>query len=405
MSEAEISDKKLVESLKGDTESMVFLNSLFSATVGSFIIEIYKTLLPDNNQRTVDLLSQLVSQSSSTPSPAPAPIIPSTQPFTPPRVAVHINIILFLSFFLSIMSAVGCSLIQQWCHEYLKYAYPRAAPYESGRVRTYLFQGLDQFQLRRFMYGTHVLLHISVFLFFVALSDFFCTVHPLFGNVTRYCLVAASVIYMALSISPLISGNSPYSTPLTPPLRACGVLLIYAFRIISRHLRRDYGQPFTLARQYFKGIRFDRAQFLIFKSEVLAAKLEPYAMEWLFTEDDFSDNDMDRYLEGLPGYLSSHHTKGDQLDTYLMDDYILKRIKDHFVTCATSPELSEEASILAYSVASGPFGSYSNTAFPGSSSMKYLPGGTRRNYSYKGGLIKNSSMISRLYATAAWWTQ
>ncbi|KAI0277847.1 hypothetical protein BC826DRAFT_1113672 [Russula brevipes] len=258
MSEAEISDKKFVESLMGDTKSMVFLNSLFSAIVGSFIIEIYKTLLPDNSQRTVDLLSQLVSQSSSTQSPSL--LIPSTQSFTPPWVAVRINIVLFLSFFLSMMSAVGCSLIQQWCHEYMKYAYPRAAPHESGRVRTYLFQGLDQFQMRRFMYGTHVLLHTSVFLFFLALSDFFSTVHPLFGNVTRYCLVAASVVYMALSISSLIFGNSPYSTPLTPPLRACGILLVYAFRIISR-------QPLKLARHYFKGIRFDRAQFLIFKSE------------------------------------------------------------------------------------------------------------------------------------------
>ncbi|KAF8468054.1 hypothetical protein DFH94DRAFT_613941, partial [Russula ochroleuca] len=90
--------------------------------------------------------------------------------------AVRINIVLFLSFVLSITSAVSCTLIQQWCSEYLTFAYPRAAPHDSGRVRTYLFQGLRQFQMRRFMYGTYVLLHISVFLFFWALSDFFYTV-------------------------------------------------------------------------------------------------------------------------------------------------------------------------------------------------------------------------------------
>ncbi|KAF8468050.1 hypothetical protein DFH94DRAFT_613886, partial [Russula ochroleuca] len=116
--------------------------------------------------------------------------------------AVRINIVLFLSFFLSIISAVSCALIQQWCYEYKNFAYPRAAPHESGRVRAYLFQGLAEFQMRRFMYGTHVLLHISVFLFFWAISDFFYTVDHLFGLVARYSLVAAAIIYILLSISP-----------------------------------------------------------------------------------------------------------------------------------------------------------------------------------------------------------
>ncbi|KAF8468066.1 hypothetical protein DFH94DRAFT_657338, partial [Russula ochroleuca] len=162
-SEAEINDKNFLDSLMGNTNSMVILNTLFSSIVASFIIEIYKTLLPGNGQQTAG---------------------------SPSSNAVRINIVLFLSFFLSIMSAVSCALIQQWCNEYQTFAYPRAAPHESGRVRTYLFQGLHQFQIRRFMYGTHVLLHISVFLFFWAISDFFYTVDRHFGAVARYALVA-----------------------------------------------------------------------------------------------------------------------------------------------------------------------------------------------------------------------
>jgi len=65
------------------------------------------------------------------------------------------------------------------------------------------------------MYGTHVLLHMSVFLFFWAISDYFYTVYPPFGLVTRYTLVAAAVVYILLSISPLIFSNSPYNTPVT----------------------------------------------------------------------------------------------------------------------------------------------------------------------------------------------
>jgi hypothetical protein len=298
-------------------------NTLFSAIIATFIIEIYKTLRPPN----VD-----------------------DQSFHPSSIAIRINIVLFLSFFLSMTSAVACALIQQWCREYAEHAYPRAAPHECGRIRTYLFRGLDRFQMKRFMYGTHVLLHLSLFLFFWAISDFFYTVHTLVGTVSRYCVVAAVAVYMTLSIFPLIFSDSPYNTPLTNPLRASGMLLLYGFRFVSWYLRkwRNNNGDNTLKltrRPYFKGIRFDRSHLLSLEAKNRAADLERYAMGWLFTENDFSDRDMDKFLEGLPGYISSRHTKEGQLDTYITSNYILERIREHFLTCATSSELSDEESI------------------------------------------------------------
>ena len=68
-------------------------------------------------------------------------------------------------------------------------------------------------------------------------------------------------------------------------------------------------------------------------------------MKWLLKENDFGNYDMDKFLDGLPGYMSSHHTKEHKLDTYLSADYILYRIRGHFLMCATSSELSEEERI------------------------------------------------------------
>ena len=343
-SEAEIYDEKLVEGLKGNTGSMVFLvsgdehgrshvyiasltiilqNTLFSAIVAAFIIEIYRMLLPDNGQSTAE---------------------------TSTASAVWINIVLFLSFFLSMMSAIGCALVQQWCDEYKTFAYPRAAPHTRGRVRTYLLQGLKVFQMRRFMYGIHVLLHISVFLFFWALSDFFYAVNHHFGTVTRYSLISSLIIYVLLSISPLIFTNSPYNTPMTPPIRAAGILLRIVIRSPLWLPRWIRGQPYDLTGlEYYMGIHFDRARLLAIEAGKRADKLEPYAMKWLFTDNDFSDSDMDKFLEGLPGYMSSSHTEKDQLDEYLTAEHIKSRIKEHFITCATSVELSDEASIARVS--------------------------------------------------------
>jgi hypothetical protein len=110
-------------------------------------------------------------------------------------------------------------------------------------------------------------------------------------------------------------------------------------------LRWYRDQPFGLTGlQYYKGLHFDRALLYSIKAEERAEDLEPYAMKWLFTDDDFSDDDMDKFLESLPGYMSSSHTKKGQLDQYLTADPILCRIKEHFITCATSVELSDDTS-------------------------------------------------------------
>jgi hypothetical protein len=296
---------------------------LFSSIIASFIIEIYKTLLPGNSQQTAD---------------------------SPPSGAVRFNTMLFFSFFLSVMSAVACTLIQQWCYEYKEFAYPRAAPHERGRVWTYLFQGLHRFHMVKFVYGTHVLLHASVFLFFWAISDFLYSVHHQFGTITHSVLLGSIMFYTILSISPLIFSNSPYNTPMTPLLRAACIILRIIIRFPSGCLRRIRGKPFKLiGLEYYKGIGFDKVLFFSIEAEKRAEKIEPYAMEWLFTGNDFSDNDMDKFLDGLPGYMYSSHTKKDQLGEYLTANYILRRIKQHYITCATTVELSDEASIARVS--------------------------------------------------------
>ena len=251
---------------------------------------------------------------------------------------------MFLSLFLNMISVLAAVLIQQWCREYMKYAYPRVAPHKRGRVRTYLYRGLNQFQMRTFMYGIHVLVHLSVFLFFWALSDFLYTINTTVGEIARYCLFGLVAVYVALSISPLIISNSPYNTALTTPLRYGGLAILFFCRFIWRLLRGLPIGPLTTCGG-FEGLRVDRTHVLLEEVDAMAAQLDPYAMEWMFTEDDFSDTDMDKFLEGLPGYIHSPLTDTDHLPKVLTARYILKRIREHFMTCATSLELGEEACV------------------------------------------------------------
>ena len=245
------------------------------------------------------------------------------------------------------MSVVVCALVKQWCQEYMRDAYPRAPPHKRGRVRTYLFNGLEQFQLKRFIYGVHVVLHISVFLFFWAVSDFLYNVYQPVGNVARCCLLTSLAVYVVLSISPLIVINSPYYTALTPPIRGGGLLILIAFRILLGILPCFKERSSTCSwLPHFKGIRFDTTRFLVEHANEQAGKLDKVAMKWLLTEDYLSDTSMDKFLESLPGYIHSHFTN---LAEHITPSYIITRVRKHFLTCTTSHVLSEEAFITRVS--------------------------------------------------------
>ena len=90
---------------------------------------------------------------------------------------------------------------------------------------------------------------------------------------------------------------------------------------------------------------FNKTRYLVEKANANASHLDPYAMKWLFTDDDFSDTDMDKFLEGLPGYVNSHFTVTAELPEVLTAPYILERIKEHLLTCVTTTGLSEQARI------------------------------------------------------------
>ncbi|KAI0297332.1 hypothetical protein BC826DRAFT_907618, partial [Russula brevipes] len=213
--EADKHDKELTETWKEETGGMLIFTGLFSGVVSTFIIETYKMLLPDNGGTTVALLTQLVTQSqpNGSTSSIPSTVPPAgTQAFKPSGIAIRINILMFLSLFLSLTCALMSTLIQQWAREYLQYSQIHAPPRRRGRVRAYLFEGLTKFQMRRMAESIPVFLHVSVFLFFFAISEFLRTVHDTVGLTAKSCVIVLLSAYVIFSVCPLIVSSSPYRT-------------------------------------------------------------------------------------------------------------------------------------------------------------------------------------------------
>jgi hypothetical protein len=361
-SEAKISDQKFVDSLISDTRAMSIgvrgkkylytvlqpnptsQNSILSSIIAGFLQQASQALQPNNNQETVCLLSQLVPQGNSTQQSSQFCLGP--YPGEPSKTLIRANILLVTSFFLAIMIVLACGLIHQWCDTYMKNAYPRTAPHKRGRVRTYLFQGFNQFHMRNVMYSVRVVLVASVILFACGVSDYLSTLYPTVGRYSWSCVIAAGVAYAALTIFPLIIGNCPYRTALTTPLQYCRTLL-FSGRAVWPWFRHSKEGPSSC----HKVRRFDENPFLVNEVDKKAGKLDLYAMEWLITDDDFSDVDMDKFLEGLPGYIRSPITQAvkEELPKVLTAPYVLGRIGEHLLSCVTAAEPSEDARVARVS--------------------------------------------------------
>jgi hypothetical protein len=236
LTEAEKQDKEVAESWKGDTDGiLVFVShrlvllqcqclkknilktGLFSATVASFIIESYQNLSPDSSDTTNALLTQISEQlvNMSNGTPLTSITAQSSQPFKPTASAVRVNVLWFLSLVLSLTCALSATLMQQWARRYQELGQRRVAFHKRGRIRAYIFEGINRFGMARAVATMPTLLHISVFLFFAGLVEFLFPIYATVAYTTFGSIMAFALAYTTLTVLPNIYLNCPYGTPLS----------------------------------------------------------------------------------------------------------------------------------------------------------------------------------------------
>jgi len=302
-------------------------------------------LLPDSGSATVALLTQLVAQSqpnsSTSVTPSAAPVI-ATQDFTPSGMAIRINILMFISLFLGLTCALMSTLIQQWAREYLQYSQLSAPPQKRGRVRAYLFQGLTKFQMRTMVEAIPVFLHISVFLFFFAFSEFLRTVNDTVGLAARCCSIVLLTAYLILSILPLVVSSAPYQTALTTPLRPCFVFLRFVFRLPVWAVK---GIPrISLRTVLTSAFQHNRSRDLLADTERKASSLDHLALQWLL--EDVDEENMGKLVAGLPALIHSPFiTDATVTMGALVEDSLLDRIGEHLTSSMSSREVSQATGI------------------------------------------------------------
>ncbi|KAH9023994.1 hypothetical protein EDB84DRAFT_1420815, partial [Lactarius hengduanensis] len=214
LAEADEHDEEITELWRGEADSILVFTGLFSGVIATFLSISYSNLFAIPSDTTNALLAQislqLVNISNGVPSLNDVTIATG---FTPPAAAIRVNVIWFLSLVLSIGSALNATLFQQWSRRYLELTRYRVAPHKRARTRAYMFNGTASFKMSRAVKAMPVLLHASIFLFFVGLVDF------LWDSVIRHWILGfVSVFtfaYLVLTVLPNVYLNCPYSTPVS----------------------------------------------------------------------------------------------------------------------------------------------------------------------------------------------
>ncbi|KAJ7152503.1 hypothetical protein C8R46DRAFT_913155, partial [Mycena filopes] len=213
VSEAEKYDKSLVESWKSDMKGMLIFAGLFSASLTAFLIESYKTLVPDSGDTTVLLLAQISQQLAASANGTAFNFV-APAPFTPLISSLVCNVLWFISLGLSLTCALVATLLEQWARDFLHKTEIRSAPVIRARVFSYLYYGLKKFGMHTVVEIIPLLLHASLLFFFAGLVAFLLPIHPAITAVAAAILGMVTSIYTIFTLLPLSHPDCPYRTPL-----------------------------------------------------------------------------------------------------------------------------------------------------------------------------------------------
>ncbi|KAN0140928.1 hypothetical protein V8E53_001372 [Lactarius tabidus] len=308
-------DEKMAESWKGDAEGILVFTGLFSAAVAQFLVGSLQNLQPNSQDTSAFYLSQIYRL---TPGSNVSSILIPSDPvaFVPPSSAIWVNTLWSLSLVISLSCALLATLLQQWTRRYLRITQTGYDPQKRARIRELMLLGLKRLiRLRWMVELLPTLLHISVFLFLIGFVIYLSTFNHLVAKVAGACAGASALLYLFVSLVPIIFRNSPYYTPLTR------LIWVFSMSFMSLVLGIRYFATLCCSgpevvwgiresfRSYYRRIPRDMTE----EVETLAntsSYLDTFILLRTFNSLD-GDHDMAQFLSSVPGFYTSPRAKTD----------------------------------------------------------------------------------------------
>lgn len=136
---------------------------------------------------------------------------PTAASFVPSPSSIRINILWFLSLFLSLVCSSTAILVKQWLRAYPILGY---SGQKYLRLRWQRFNGLQNWRVFQIAAVLPLLLQLSLVLFLLGLGDFARQLHPVVGWVLTSFTIVWLVMYTASILMPVFTVWCPYKMPL-----------------------------------------------------------------------------------------------------------------------------------------------------------------------------------------------
>ncbi|KAN0130549.1 hypothetical protein V8E53_011635, partial [Lactarius tabidus] len=207
-------DREDVENWKGGAEGILVFTGLFSSTIATFIAISYPSLQQNTTQSLLTQISQQLANANTNSTTNAASLSTQTS-FSPSASVVFVNSVWFLSLVLSLTCALMATLLQQWARRYLQIIQRNHAPHVRAHIREYFSRGARKFRIFGLVELLPSLLLVSVFLFFAGLVVFAFLANNIVAYITLALVGFCFLAYILLTVTPLLSPDCPYYTPLT----------------------------------------------------------------------------------------------------------------------------------------------------------------------------------------------
>ncbi len=123
-----------------------------------------------------------------------------------------------MALIFSLSAALLATLVQQWVRDYMHVFQRYSDPLKSARLRQYLHEGSEGWYMPVVAEAVPGLLHVSLFLFFVGLSDSVLNINMTVGLSTTIPIAISGFLYIFMIFALVIYPQSPYQTSFSGPI-------------------------------------------------------------------------------------------------------------------------------------------------------------------------------------------
>ena len=242
------------------------------------------------------ILSQISVQLSSiapqTIPSTPSPDLPSFKPLTSD---IRVNVFWFMALVFSVLAAFLAIFVQQWVRNYMHVFQRYGDSLKSSRLRQYLYEGCERWNMPKVAEAVPGFLHVSLFLFFAGLVDSLLNTNTKVALSTIVPIGISGLLYIFMIFAPIIYPQSPYQNLFSR-------ILWYVIQKSRGRRFRDHGSDGEM-----KSVSANMAkgQMQLAMQETTARKSrDVWATRWLI-DNLTEDAEMERFLLALPGSFNT----------------------------------------------------------------------------------------------------